>query len=164
MGLAPWRRPTLGWLVWSVPSLAGAPAAVEAVLRSGHSLALERGVFWLPPSSAESLAALRIALGDAELGVVTARDDPEGRAALQRSAHRALAEALEATIPRLEALLADVRTPPASLIRSLDGLESLARTAEIWSRTLGPLRPDLAGAMPELARRVDDVLTARLVA
>ncbi|MCC6334537.1 MAG: hypothetical protein IT380_11190 [Myxococcales bacterium] len=164
VGLAPWWRSTLGWLVWSVPSLAGAPAAVHAMLRAAHGLALERGLFWLPPESAQALDALRIALGEVGLCVVTARDDSEGCAALLRSAQRALTEASATTIPQLEAMLADVRTPPAVLIRSLDGLEALACSAELWSRTLGPLRRDLAGAVPELARRVDEALTARLVA
>lgn len=164
MGLAaPWRRPSLGVLVWSSPSLSGAPAGVALALRDACALPLdEGGVYWLPPGA--PLEALRRALEPAELLVVPAQDTAEARGSLASAARREVARGLSESTARLSALLEDARTPPARLIRTLDGLEALARAAATWSRVLGPLSPELPSAVADAARRVDAALTARLVA
>lgn len=165
MALAPpWRRPTLGWLVWSVPSLAGAPPAVQAVLRASHALPVDegRGVFWLPPTAA--LDTLRLALGDVELCSLAAKDTAEGRASLRRTARHVVDGVLATELPRLNALLAERRTPPAALIRSLDALEATRRAAEAWAAALEQPTLSLASVVDDAARRVDAALTARLVA
>lgn len=165
MALAPpWRRPTLGWLVWSVPSLSGASLAVQAVLRASHGLPVDegRGVYWLPPTAA--LETLRVALGDVELCALAAKDTAEGRASLQRTARHVVDGVLATELPRLDALLMERRTPPAALIRSLDALEAARAAAEVWAAALDQPGLSLASVVDDAARRVDAALTARLVA
>lgn len=165
MALAPpWRRPTLGWLVWSVPSLAGASHAVQAVLRASHALPVDdaRGVYWLPPAAA--LDTLRVALADVELCVLEAKDTAEGRASLRRTARHVVDDVLATELPRLEALLTDRRTPPAALIRSLDALQAMRAAAEAWALALEQPMLSPSSVVDDVARRVDEALTARLVA
>jgi hypothetical protein len=160
----PWRRPTLGWLVWSVPSPLDASAAARAALLASQALTVgdARGVYWLPTTAA--LEALRVALADVELCAVAAKDTADGRASLARTARHALDEVLATEVSRLEALLAERRTPPAALIRALDGLERVGRAAQAWAMALEQPDLSLASVLVDLSQRVDAALTARLVA
>lgn len=167
MGLAPpWRTPTLGWLVWGAPSLSGAAPAVHLALRAGHALPVDsHGVFWLPPPTGrQTVEVLRVALAGAALCVVAAKDTPEGRLSLQRAARHAVEDALGTALPRLAALLAQPRTPPAALIRTLEALVALRGAADVWSAALDCSFAALGPAVDEAAQRVDAALTARLVA
>jgi hypothetical protein len=154
MGLAPpWRRPTLGWLVWSVPPFAGMPAA----LRACHAMPVDaHGVFWVPPAESFEAAAAWC--------VVVAKDTPGGRASLQRSARHAVDEALAAVLPPLEALLGDGRSSPAQLIRALDALDCLQEDTTAWATALELAFPRVSAALVDYSARVDAVLTSRLVA
>jgi hypothetical protein len=130
---------------------------MPAALRVCHAMPVDaHGVFWVP--SAEPLSR-----ADGWC-MVAAKDTPEGRASLQRSARHAVTCALAHAVPRLEALLRDARSAPALLIRALGALESLQADAAAWADVLGCDFPPVSAVLADFSARVDAVLTSRFVA